>query len=65
MTRQRNKYPTAVFPFPHARSPRNRALAVMATNNKSDELSPDYKEADATELASAMDQDELELVSCR
>ena len=37
----------------------------MATNNKSDELSPDYKEADATELASAMDQDELELVSCR
>ena len=37
----------------------------MATNNKSDEPSPDYKEADATELASAMDQDELELVSCR
>lgn len=35
----------------------------MATNSKSDELSPDYKDTDVPGLHSAMDQDELQLVS--
>lgn len=36
----------------------------MATDRKSDELSPDHKELGASELASTMDQDELQLVIC-
>jgi hypothetical protein len=34
----------------------------MTSNDKSDELSPDHKDNEVSELASAMDQDELQLV---
>ena len=35
---------------------------IMTTKNQSDELSPTYNDVPASELASAMDQDELQLV---
>lgn len=47
-----------------AQSPRDRAplLTTMVTNDKSDKLSADYKGIGAHELASTIDEDELQLV---
>ena len=49
------------IPFPLLSLPQ-KPQAIMATEKRSDELSPDHKDPDVAELASTEDQDELQLV---